>query len=104
MHFPVRPCISNQPFKNNCLFYCTCAQALSHVRLFVTLETVARQVPLFVELSRQERWSGLPFPSLGDLPDPGIEPTPLMSPALQVESELPGKWLFCQLLPNSLSL
>ena len=40
---------------------------------------VARQAPLFMEFSRQEYWSGLPFPSLGDLPDPGIKPT---SPSL----------------------
>ena len=40
------------------------------------------QAPLFMGFSRQEYWSGLPFPPLGDLPDPGIEPTPLVSPAL----------------------
>ena len=47
--------------------------------------------PLFMGFSRQEYWSGLPFPSLGDLPDPGIEPG---SPALQADSlpsEPPGK-------------
>ena len=41
--------------------------------LFVTPWTIARQVPLSMEFSRQEYWSGLPFPSPGDLPDPGIE-------------------------------
>ena len=46
------------------------------------LWTVACQVPLSMGFSRQEYWSGLPFPSLADLPDPGIEPTSLMSPAL----------------------
>ena len=46
---------------------------------FVTPWTVARQAPLYVGFPRQEYWSGLPFPSLGDLPDPRIEP---MSPAL----------------------
>ena len=52
-----------------------CAQSLSHVRLlFVTLWTVARQAPLSVGFSRQEYWSGLPFPSTRDLSDPGIEP------------------------------
>ena len=40
------------------------------------------QVPLSMEFSRQEYWNGLPFPSPGDLSDPGIKPTPLMSPAL----------------------
>ena len=47
---------------------------LSHVQLFATPWTVACQVPLSVELSRQEYWSGLPFPTLGDLPNPGKEP------------------------------
>ena len=44
--------------------------------------TVAHHAPLFVEFSRQEYWSGLPFPSPGDLPDPGIKPRSLVSPAL----------------------
>ena len=57
-------------------------ESLSRVRLFVTPWTVARQAPLSVEFPRQEYWSGLPFPSSGDLPDPGIKPR---SPALQVD-------------------
>ena len=63
---------------------------LSHVRLFATLWTVAPQAPTSMGFSRQEYWSGLPFPSPGDLPDPGIEPR---SPALQADalsSELKG--------------
>ena len=48
----------------------------------VTSWTVASQAPLSMEFSRQEYWSGLPFSSPGDLPDPGIEPT---SPALWVD-------------------
>ena len=44
--------------------------------------TVAHQAPLSMEFSRQEYWSGLTCPPPGDLPDPGIEPTSLMSPAL----------------------
>ena len=44
--------------------------------------TVAHQAPLSVGLSRQEYWSGLPFPIPGDLPDPGVEPASLASPAL----------------------
>ena len=52
------------------------------VRLFATLRTVAHQAPLSMEFSRQEYWNGLPFPSPGELPDPGIETTSLMSPAL----------------------
>ena len=48
-----------------------CSHSVS-VRLFVTLWTVAHQTPLSMEFSRQEHWSGLPFPSPGDLPNPGI--------------------------------
>ena len=47
---------------------------LSHVRLFVTPWTVAYQAPPSMGFSRQQYWSGLPFPSPGDLPNPGIEP------------------------------
>ena len=47
---------------------------LSRVRLFATPWTVAYQGPLSMGFSRQEYWRGLPFPSPGDLPDPGIEP------------------------------
>ena len=60
----------------------TCAQSLSRIRLFVTLWTVAHQAPLSMGFSSQGYWSELSFPSLGDLPDPRIEPTSLMSPAL----------------------
>ena len=49
-------------------------KSLSRVRLFVTPWTVANQAPPSMGFSRQEYWSGLPFPSPGDLPDPGIEP------------------------------
>ena len=49
-------------------------KSLSRVRLFVTTWTVAHQAPLSMGFSRQEYCSGLPFPSPGDLPDPGIEP------------------------------
>jgi len=49
----------------------------------VTLWTIAHQAPLSMGFLRQEYWSGLPFPSPGDLPDPGIE---LTSPALQADS------------------
>ena len=54
----------------------------SCVRLLVTLWTVARQTPLFMGFSKQEYWSGLPCPPLGDLPDLEIELASLMSPAL----------------------
>ena len=58
--------------------------------LFVTSWTIAHQAPPSMEFSRQEYWSGLPFPSPGDLPDPGNE---LWSPALRADtlpSEPPG--------------
>ena len=64
---------------------------LSRVRLFAIPRTIARQAPPSMGFSRQEYWSGLPSPSPGDLPDPGIE---LWSPALQADaltSEPPGK-------------
>ena len=52
---------------------------------FATPWTVAHQAPLSMRFPRQEYWCGLPFPSPGDLPDPGLEP---MSPALAVDSLL----------------
>ena len=55
---------------------------LSCVQLLVIPWTVTHQAPLSMEFSRQEYWSGLPFPSPGDLPNPGIEPASLESPAL----------------------
>ena len=57
-------------------------QWLSHVQLFATLWAIAPQAPLSMGFPRQEYWSGVPFPSPGDLPDPRIEPTSLASPAL----------------------
>ena len=54
----------------------------SRVTLFATLRTVVLQGPLSMGFSRQEYWSGLPFPSPGDLPNPGIKPASLMSLAL----------------------
>ena len=58
-------------------------KSFSRVRRFATPWTVAHQVPPSMGFSRQEYWSGLPFPSPGDLPDPGIE---LRSPALQADA------------------
>ena len=57
-------------------------KSLSHVQFFVTPWTVAYEVPPSMEFPRQEYWSGLPFPSPGDLPDLGIEPG---SPELQAD-------------------
>ena len=70
-------------------------KSLSRVRLFATPWTVAYQAPLPMGFSRQEYWSGLPFPSPGDLPDPGIEPGSSAFQADALTSEPPGK-------PNSI--
>ena len=64
-------------------FWVKWVKSLSCVRLFATPWTVAPQAPPSMGFSRQEDWSGLPFPSPGDLPDPGIE---LRSPALQADA------------------
>ena len=88
------------PYINVCVCVCVCVcinihkslWVLSSVQLFVNPWTVvAHQAPLSMEFSRQEYWSVLPFPSPGDLPNPGIESR---SPALQADSlpsEQPGK-------------
>ena len=71
--------LSNFPFQH--------VYVLSHfsrVLLFATPWTVACQAPLSAGFSRQEYWSGLPFPSPGDRPKAGVEPVSLMSPALQI--------------------
>ena len=52
---------------------CVCVHARSVVQLFATPSTVALQAPLSMGFARQEHWSVLPFPSLGNLPDPGVE-------------------------------
>ena len=77
-------------------------KSFSRVPLFGTPWTVAYQAPPSMEFSRQEYWSGLPFPSPGDLPDPGIKPG---SPALQADalpSEPSGKPLITKEVINSL--
>ena len=61
---------------------CGCAQPLSRVQLFAVPWTATHQVLLPMEFFRQEYLGRLPFPPLGDLPDPGIEPTSFASPAL----------------------
>ena len=78
-------------FSNGILIMKVKVKSLSHVRLFVTPWTVAYQAPLSMGFSRQKYWSVLPFPSPGDLPDPGIKPR---FPALEADaltSEPPGK-------------
>ena len=66
---------------------------LSHVQLFATHWTVAHKAPLSMGFPRQGYWSGVPFLSPGNLPDPGIEPRSLTSPALT------GSFLFLPLAP-----
>ena len=67
-----------------CVCVCVCVSR-SFVSDSVTSWTIDGHAPLSVEFSRQEHWSGYPFPSPGDLPDPGIDPR---SPALQADSFL----------------
>ena len=98
---PTRLCCPwDSPGKNTgvgCHFLLQCmtvkvkVKSLSRVRLFVTPWTAAYQAPLSMEFSSPEYWSWLPFPSPGDLPDPGIK---LGFPTLKVDSlpsEPPGK-------------
>ena len=72
----------------------------SHIGLFATLWTIARQAPLSMGFSRQEYWSGLPCPPPGDFSHPGIKPEFPVTPAVQVDS-LPAeplgkpKWYLC---------
>ena len=75
-----------------CMLIC-----FSRVWLFVTSWTAAHQAPLPMGLSRQEYWGGLPFPSAGDVPHPGLEPGSPTSPALAggfFTAEPPGKSIF----------
>ena len=66
------------------IWMCLCAvlSHLSHVQLFATPWTIDCQAPLSMGFPRQQYWSGLPCPPPGDLPDSGIEPVSLVSPAL----------------------
>ena len=60
----------------------SCVLLLNHVCLFVNQWTIFHHAPLCMEFFRQEYWSQLPFPSPGDLPDPGTEPVSAASPTL----------------------
>ena len=83
-----------------------CAQSLNHVRLFVTLWTVACQTPLSMGFPRQGYWSELPFPPPGDLPDPGIEPTSLAAAGRFFTTEPPYEYspekIFCNIPEKNL--
>ena len=85
--FPPAP----NPSQHQSLLHMLKVKSLSRVRLFAIPWTIAHQDPLSMGFSRQEYWRGLPFPSPGDLPNPGIKPR---SPALQADalpSEPPEK-------------
>ena len=99
-------CTHTHPHTHTHIHICIHSEVvlLSCVRLFAIPWTVAYQAPPSMEFSRQEYWSGLPFPSPGDLPDPGIEPR---SPTLQADtlpSELPGKHIYIKPRPYWASL
>ena len=79
MHFLILDILSKHASMGQSYYCCVVIKS----RPTVTPWTVAHQTPLFLGFSRQEYWSRLPFPSLGDLPDPRIEP---MSPALQADA------------------
>ena len=68
------------------------AESLSCVRLFATPWTAARQDPLSMGSSRQKYWSGLPFPTSEDLPNPGIQLVSPAAPALQADSLSGSHW------------
>ena len=99
VHSGVETPIQELGFCYDYLKYTSCVQSLSPVRLFETLWTVAHQAPLSTGFSTQEYWSGLPFPSPNNLPDPGIKPVSLVAPAPQADSLPLRHWLPLSALP-----
>ena len=75
-------CVCGSVLLSVCLCVCLCAQSLTHVKLIAAPYAVAHQAPLSREFSRQEYWSGLPFPPPWNLPNTGIKP---VSPALAAD-------------------
>ena len=82
-----------------CCLDCCCCLVVQSCLTLCDLWTVARQAPLPMGFSRQEYWSGLPCPPPGDLPDPGIECTSLVSPSLQIDFQRMSQG---SLIPQSL--
>ena len=80
------------------LFQSIHRKTVSRVWLFVTPLFVAHQAPLSMEFSRQECWSGLPFPRPGDLPDPGVEPSSLAVQAVSLLLESHIQSLFLNII------
>ena len=78
----------NSPTQLECVSVCVSCSVISNS---VIPRIVTCQIPLSMEFSRQEYWRGLPFPSPGDLPDPGIEPRSPVLQANSLPSETPGK-------------
>ena len=78
---------------------CTCVQLLRHVKILETQWTVAHQVPLSMGFPRQEYQCGLPFPSLGDLPNPGIKATPPALASRFFTTDPPGKLHYSIMVP-----
>ena len=73
------------------MWVCVPVQSHGHVRFSATLQIVAYQLPLSMGFPWEEYWSGLPFPSLEDLPDPGIKPTSPEFAGRIFTTEPPGK-------------
>ena len=84
--------VSESAFVEGPVYVCACV--LSHVRLSATPRTIVHQAPLSMGSPRQEYWDGLPFPSPGNLPDPGIEPTSAALAGGLSTTKPPGKPLF----------
>ena len=88
-------CLSPEGETQVCVCVCVCSHmclcVFSHVQLSATPWTVTCQAPLSMGFSRQEYWSGLPFSSPGDFPDPGIKPTPSALVGGFFTTEPPGK-------------
>ena len=91
---PLRRQLLNKGETTTSMHVCVSPQSLSRVQLSATPWTAARQVPLSMEFSRQACWSGLPFPSPGDLPQSGIEPVP---PVLASRFFLPLHHILCSI-------
>ena len=87
---PASPALAGGFFTTVLPIWCVC-YLLNHVWLFMTPWTIAHHAPLSMGFSRQEYWSGLPVPSPGDLPGPGIEPRSSTLQADSLPSESPGK-------------
>ena len=83
--------ILGQSCESHCMIFCVILAIVPSEYSGWAPWTVAHQAPLFMEFSRQEYWSGLPFPSPWDLPDSGIKPKSLALQADGLTSEPPGK-------------